>query len=263
VDRVAHGDLTARVPVRTRDELGRLAGAFNTMTEGLELKERYRGVLDKVVSPEVAEELMRSDILLGGETREVTTLFVDISSFTAMTEGMEPQRVVALVNDIMSRLGTIVEAHGGVVDKYLGDGLMALFGAPVARGDDTTRAVRAALDMQLAMTALDATRAARGEPAVRVAIGIHTGPVVAGNIGSPNRLNYTAVGESVNLAARLCQGAGAGVILVTDHVRSRAHGEFAFECVGERAFKGFSRGIEVFAVHANGAGTAPIAEGGT
>lgn len=259
--RVAGGDLAARVPVRSGDELGRLASAFNTMTEGLELKERYRGVLDKVVSPEVAQELLRSDILLGGETREVTTLFVDISSFTAMTEGMEPQRVVAFVNDIMSRLGTVVEAHGGVVDKYLGDGLMALFGAPVGRGDDATRAVRAALDMQRAMTALDAPRAARGEPPVRVAVGIHTGPVVAGNIGSPNRLNYTAVGESVNLAARLCQGAGAGVILVTHEVRTRARGEFAFECVGERAFKGFSRAVEVFAVHENATAAASSTEG--
>lgn len=245
--RVAAGSYSVRVPVRTNDELGQLGNAFNTMTEGLEQKERYRGLLDKVVSSEVAEELLRTDIALGGETREVTTLFVDISSFTPMTEGMEPQRVVALVNRIMSRLGEVVETHGGVVDKYLGDGLMALFGAPVARADHAVRAVRAALRMQEEMAALERERAT-GDAPVRVAIGIHTGPVVAGNIGSATRLNYTVVGEGVNLAARLCQGAGPGVILVSEAVHARTGDVFAMDAAGARPFKGFSRPLDVFEV---------------
>ena len=245
--RVADGNYAVRVPIRTKDELGRLGEAFNTMTEGLEQKELYRGVLDKVVSKDVADELLRSDIMLGGETRDVSTLFVDISSFTAMTEGMEPQRVVSLVNRIMSRLGEIVESHGGVVDKYLGDGLMALFGAPVRRSDHATRAVRAALRMQETMASIDRERVA-GEAPVRVAIGIHTGPVVAGNIGSTNRLNYTVVGEGVNLAARLCSGAGPGVILVSEAVRAIVGDTFTIRPAGARPFKGFSRPLEVFEI---------------
>lgn len=246
--RVAGGNYSTRVAVRSADEIGRLAAAFNTMTEGLELKERYRGVLDKVVSREVADELLSSDVMLGGETRDVTTLFVDISSFTSITEGMEPQRVVRLVNDVMSRLGAVVEMHGGVVDKYLGDGLMALFGAPVRRSDDAARALHAALLMQQAVAALVEDQVARGETPIRVAIGIHTGPVVAGNIGSANRLNYTAVGSSVNLAARLCQGAGPGTILVSEAVRQRTLDAFTFQALGARSFRGFSRPIEVYAV---------------
>jgi class 3 adenylate cyclase len=265
--RVASGNYGVRVPVRSSDEIGQLAVAFNTMTEGLELKERYRGVLDKVVSRDVAEELLASDIMLGGETREVTTLFVDVSSFTPMTEGMEPQRVIGLVNDIMSRLGAVVEAHGGVVDKYLGDGLMALFGAPVHHSDQAARAVRAAIQMQNEMSALDGERVAMGDTPIRVAVGIHTGPAVAGNVGSPNRLNYTAVGSSVNLAMRLCQAAGPGEILVSEAVSTAvesrklkveseqppANGS-AFDLkmrpLGERSFKGFSRPLEVYAVEA-------------
>jgi adenylate cyclase len=245
--RVADGNFATRVTIRTRDELGRLGEAFNTMTEGLEQKELYRGVLDKVVSKDVADELLRSDIMLGGETREVTTLFVDISSFTAMTEGMEPQRVVRLVNRIMSRLGEIVESHGGVVDKYLGDGLMALFGAPVNRTDHAARAVRAALRMQETMKELEREQAT-GETPVRVAVGIHTAPVVAGNIGSSNRLNYTVIGEGVNLAARLCSGAGPGVILVSEATRDVVQDAFAIRSAGARPFKGFSRPLEVFQV---------------
>jgi class 3 adenylate cyclase len=263
--RVASGNYGVRVPVRSTDEIGQLAVAFNTMTEGLELKERYRGVLDKVVSRDVAEELLASDILLGGETREVTTLFVDVSSFTPLTEGMEPQRVIRLVNDIMSRLGAVVEEHGGVVDKYLGDGLMALFGAPVHHPDHAARAVRAAIQMQDEMAGLDRERVARGETPIRIAVGIHTGPAVAGNVGSPNRLNYTAVGSSVNLAMRLCQGAGPGEILVSEAVFMRAtvdsrestvdseriNGDdrgVSFRTLGARSFKGFSRPLEVYAV---------------
>lgn len=246
--RVGEGRYDARVEIESEDELGRLGDAFNEMAEGLELKERYRGVLDKVVSREVAEELLKGDVVLGGENRRVTTLFADVSGFTEMSEGMEPQEVIGVLNECMERLSAAVEAERGVVDKYVGDEVMALFGAPVAHGDDALRAVRAALRMQEAMRELSRERERNGLRPVRVAIGINTGVAVAGNLGSPERMNYTVLGESVNLAARACQSAEGGEILVTAATRAELEGRIRTRSVGARELKGFSRPVELFRV---------------
>lgn len=246
--RVAHGDYHAHVSVRSRDEMGRLAAAFNEMTHGLLLKEQYRGVLDKVVSPEIADELLKGEVVLGGENREVTTLFADIAGFTALTEGMEPQEVITLINQCMDRLGRVVEETGGVVDKYVGDQVMALFGAPVALPDHAERAVNAALRMNAELADLNEQRAARGEPPLRVSTGIHSGIVVAGNMGSPNRLNYTVLGEGVNLAARLCSLAGAGEILVAESTYHAVRHVVSATPLGHQSLKGFSTPIAVWRV---------------
>lgn len=248
--RVGGGDYEAEVSVDAHDEIGTLAEAFNDMTRGLRLKERYRAVLDKVVSREVAEELMASGVELGGENREVTVLFADIRGFTALTEGMEPQGVIGLLNECMQRLSDAVDAEGGVVDKYVGDELMAVFGAPVGRDDDPLRAVRAAVRMRDAMAALNEERAARGEGRLGVGIGLNTGEAVAGNMGSSNRMNYTVLGDVVNMASRLCGGAGAGEVLVTGSVLERAGPSVVARPLGGRSFKGFSSEVEVHSVDA-------------
>jgi class 3 adenylate cyclase len=253
-ERVAAGDYDVRVAATTKDELGTLAGAFNEMTHGLMLKERYRGVLDKVVSREVADELLKGEITLGGETRQVVSLFADIRGFTAMTEGMEPQRVIALLNEFMEVAGDAVEAEGGVVDKYVGDEIMAVFGAPVSRGGDADRAVRAALRIRAAVGELNAGRAARGEPPVSVGVGINAGPAVAGNMGSPGRLNYTVLGESVNVASRLCDAARPGEILVTAAFLREMTSPVDAVALGPRMFKGLSSAIEIFTLRGPGEG---------
>ncbi|HYJ78129.1 MAG TPA: adenylate/guanylate cyclase domain-containing protein, partial [Longimicrobiaceae bacterium] len=246
--RIARGDYDARVEVAGRDELGVLARSFNEMAHGLMLKERYRGVLDKVVSRDIAEELLKGDIVLGGETRRVTTLFADVRGFTSLTEGMEPQRVIALLNEFMERASEAIDAEGGVVDKYVGDEVMALFGAPVARGDDAEAAVRAALRIRDAVAELNHERRARGEPAIGVGIGINSGPAVAGNMGSSGRLNYTVLGESVNVASRLCDVAGIGDIVVTAAVLEEIGGHVDAVSLGARALKGLSADVELFSV---------------
>ncbi len=270
--RVAGGDYEVEVPVESNDEIGTLARAFNEMTEGLRLKERYRGVLNKVVSPEVATELMAGEVVLGGETRQATVLFGDLRGFTATTSTMEPQSVIRLLNECMEVLSDAVERAGGVVDKFVGDEIMAIFGAPIARSDDAVRAVRAALEMQEALTRLNGVRTERGEPVLGLGIGINTGEVVAGNMGSPNRLNYTVVGSTVNLAARLCSSAEPGEVLIGEATRAAlgdasneaslpSHGiegsgeqdapsVIRTESVGSRPFKGFTDPIEVFRAHA-------------
>jgi class 3 adenylate cyclase len=247
-ERVAGGDYEVRVETESRDELGTLAEAFNEMTHGLLLKERYRGVLDKVVSREIADELLKGEIVLGGETRRVTTLFADIRGFTAMTEGMEPQRVIALLNEFMERASDAVHAEGGVVDKFVGDELMAVFGAPVARGNHADQAVRAAIRIRQAMDAVNRDRAARGEAPLGVGIGINSGPAVAGNMGSPGRLNYTVLGESVNIASRLCDQAAAGEILVVEPFLAALETAVDAQPLGPRSFKGISAPLPVYTI---------------
>ncbi|HEY0024118.1 MAG TPA: adenylate/guanylate cyclase domain-containing protein [Longimicrobium sp.] len=257
--KVAEGDLETRVAVAGRDELGTLAAAFNEMTHGLMLKERYRGVLDKVVSREVADELLKGEIRLGGETRDVTSLFADVRGFTSLAEGMDPERVIGLLNELVGRMGAAVEAEGGVVDKFLGDGLMAIFGAPGVQPGHALHAVRAAVRMRDAVAGVNAERAVRGEANVEVGIGINSGPAVAGNMGSPGRLNYTVLGESVNLASRLCSSAAGAEILVARATWERVEDEVDAVPGGVRSIKGLSAPVEVFRVRGlRAAGRIPV-----
>lgn len=248
VGRVGEGDYETTVQVETRDEIGVLAEAFNDMTQGLKMKEQYRGVLNKVVSREIAEELMKGEVVLGGENREVTVLFADVRGFTSLTEGMEPQEVIGLLNQCMERMSSAVEEEGGVVDKYVGDELMAIFGAPVSKGQDALRAVRAAQGIQTRIGSWNRERETRGLLPIRVGIGINTGTAVAGNMGSPDRLNYTVLGESVNLASRLCSAAAPGEIRISEHTLSRLDGQVEAEPAGREELKGFSRAVDTFRV---------------
>ncbi|MEQ1856736.1 MAG: adenylate/guanylate cyclase domain-containing protein [Longimicrobiales bacterium] len=246
--RVAKGDYGAEVSVTTHDEMRTLADAFNDMTRGLLLRERYRSVLNKVVSTDVAEELMRGEVELGGENRLVTVLFADIRGFTSLTEGMEPQEVIGLLNESMECLSRAIDTEGGVVDKFIGDEVMAVFGAPVTQEDHARRAVAAALRMRVGMSELNEVRTARGDRPLGIGVGINSGVAVAGNMGSTNRLNYTVVGDAVNLASRLAGQARAGEILVSGATLRLAGEGVRAPLLGGRALKGFSAEVEVYGV---------------
>jgi adenylate cyclase len=246
--RVEEGDFDARVEVTSIDEMGTLARAFNDMTHGLALKEQYRGVLDKVVSRDIAEELLKGEVKLGGEKREVSVLFADITGFTTITDGMSPPDVIALLNECMERLTDVVEREGGVVDKYVGDQVMALFGAPVTRGHDSLRAVRAAMGMQRAMAELNEERARRGERPLEVSIGINTGQVMAGNMGSPSRLNYTVLGDGVNLASRVEGYAPSAGVLITDRTFAQVSEYVRVQDAGMVQLRGFAQAVQLYQV---------------
>src|SRR5262249_437673 len=156
-----------------------------------------------VISPEVAAELLEKGRALGGEEREVTVLFSDLRNFTGMCEALSPQEMLAILNRYFTRMAAIVEKHGGVIDKYVGDALMALFGAPLSYADDANRALSASLEMVAALEDVIQEWRLRGLPTINLGIGIHTDIVVAGNMGSETRLNYTVIGDGVNLASRL------------------------------------------------------------
>jgi adenylate cyclase len=170
-------------------------------------------------------------VALGGELLPVTILFTDIRSFTTISEKMDAQSLVALLNQYFSEMVGVIMQHDGVVDKYIGDAIMAVFGAPVPRPDDALNAVRAAVRMRVALGHLNDRLRERGIAPIRTGIGIHTGDVVAGNIGSEQRMEYTVIGDAVNVASRLegsTKDLGVDVLisdatyeLVQGHIRAR------------------------------------------
>lgn len=200
---IARGDYAARITLDRVDELGQLADAMNSMSAGLAERDRVRDLLDKNVSPEVAAQLLRDGTALGGEEREVTILFADLRGFTTLSEKLPPPELLALLNRYLDRMSAAIEGEGGVIDKYIGDAIMALFGAPVTQGDAPARALAAALAMERALGVLNSEFAAEGRPPLAIGIGVNTARVVAGNIGSHRRLNYSVIGDGVNVAARL------------------------------------------------------------
>ncbi|MCC6825045.1 MAG: GAF domain-containing protein [Acidobacteria bacterium] len=159
---------------------------------------------------------------LGGVNQTVTVLFADIRGFTALSEHEKPEKVVALLNRYFSAMTEVIFAHGGTLDKYIGDGLMALFGAPTASQNDPVNAVKAAVAMQTRVVKLNDELRAEGFPAVQVGVGLHTGEAVVGYIGSDKRSEYTAIGDTVNLASRLESNAGPGQILLSEATQTAA-----------------------------------------
>ncbi|MGZ5096865.1 MAG: adenylate/guanylate cyclase domain-containing protein, partial [Usitatibacter sp.] len=200
---VARGNYEVRVGHTGDDEIGELSRAFDNMVRGLVERDSMRDALGKVASSEVVTQLLQGQIELGGEEREVTVMFTDIRNFAALCETLSPQQSLSLLNQFLTAISRVVEEHEGVVDKYLGDGVMAIFGAPVTRPDDAQRALDCALEIRRRVAALGPALAARGLPHPDIGIGVNTSRVIAGNIGSPTRLNYTVLGDGVNLASRL------------------------------------------------------------
>ncbi|NGX39994.1 MAG: Adenylate cyclase 2 [Chlamydiae bacterium] len=211
------------MPPGRHDEISTLCTSFEKMVTGLKEKEKVKGVLNKVVSPEIAEEIMKGSIHLGGEERRVSVLFADIRQFTQMTANLAPAEVIEMLNTCMTKISHVIDEYGGVIDKYVGDEVMALFGAPIEKEDSALRAVLCGLAIQKELHAWNAEREKEGKPPVEMGVGIHTGIVLAGNMGAENRLNYTVIGNNVNLAARLCGMAERGEVLISKDVLDRPH----------------------------------------
>jgi len=250
--RIAAGDYTTRIDLDRADELGQLADAFNAMSHGLAERDRVRDLLDKNVSPEVAAQLMRDGATLGGEERLVTVVFADLRGFTPLSEQLPPRELVGLLNRYLDVMSAAIEAHGGIIDKYIGDEIMALFGAPQARPDDADRAVQAALAMRAALADFNAELAAAGQPPLAFGVGINSGHVIAGNVGSARRLNYTVLGDGVNLAARLQpltrRPEFATDIILSEETRLLLQTTFALRDLGTVEVKGKTTATRIWAV---------------
>ena len=261
VDQLAAGDLAVRVPPTSRDEVGELTRAFNEMGDSLQQKQRVQNAFGRYVNDYVLNQLLEGpeEEGRGGIEREVTILFADIRGFTHLSEGLKAHKVVALLNEIFQLVSDRILERGGTIDKFIGDSVMAYFGAPVTQPDHALRALSAAIDIQQAVAAR--TRASRrpgADPSeslpVEVGIGIHTGVVVVGNIGSDRRTDFTAVGDAVNVAHRLEKLAQPGEILVSEAVQRvvRTSARLRFE--GERQLSGREEPVHVYSVEIDGRG---------
>jgi adenylate cyclase len=201
--RVLEGDFAHRLDVRRDDEIGFLSRSFNEMVAGLEERERIKETFGRFVSRDVAAAVLSGNLPLEGERREVTILFQDVRGFTTIAERLDPRLLVRLVNLLFGEVVAAVESHGGVIRVFTGDGVMALFGAPIGHDDDPARAVRAALDLVARLPALNERLAGEGLPELRIGIGIHHGDVVVGRIGPDERTEYGVVGDAPNVASRI------------------------------------------------------------
>lgn len=203
--KVSQGDFSVRSQASTHDELATLTASFNGMTEGLAERERIKAVFGKFHSKAVFQKLLKEDkIKLGGERIPVTVFFSDIRSFTSRAEQMSPEQVVEMLNEYMTEMVSVIEKHGGVVDKYVGDAIMAIWGMPEAEVSvDAERALAACLEMRERLAELNQRRLARGQSAIEIGMGLNSGEVIAGNIGSPSRMEYTVIGDTVNTASRM------------------------------------------------------------
>ena len=198
MDAVAEGDADVSVPVNDASEIDRLQAGFNAMVEGLRERERLRELFGRQVGDDVAREALERGVTLGGQSRVVSALFVDVIGSTALAAREPPERVVAMLNDFFAAVVDSVARHGGLVNKFEGDGALCVFGAPVERDDHAAAALAAARDLR---ARLDEQRAAGS--ALDAAIGVSCGTVVAGHIGAEERYEYTVIGDPVNEAARL------------------------------------------------------------
>jgi adenylate cyclase len=201
--RIRAGNYAEPVDVEQEDEIGALATSFNDMMKGLAERDQVRDMLGRVVAPEIAQELLSREIELGGEERTVTVFFCDVRGFTGIAEREPPERLVRILNTFLTSASAAIEARGGVIEEYMGDGVKALFGAPLEHADDARRAVLAALDLEASLPQLNREVSTLGGGPLAVGIGINTARVVAGRMGSLSRLKYTVVGDGVNLASRL------------------------------------------------------------
>lgn len=199
---VAAGNLDTTVPVRSTDEIGRLGAAFNQMTEGLRERDRIKRTFKKYLAPEVVDYLLTHPEAqaLGGQRRELTVLFSDLAGFTTLSESLEPEAVIALLNEYFTEVSRRIVERGGTIDKYIGDAIMAFFGAPVPRAEHALAGCLSAIDH---IEALKVLSARWGKDVLSVRVGVNTGEMIVGNIGGEQGQDYTVIGDAVNLASRL------------------------------------------------------------
>ncbi|MCD6287738.1 MAG: FHA domain-containing protein [Candidatus Hydrogenedentes bacterium] len=213
--------------------------------------ETKRSHLQRYLSPSVVEEILNhpDEVELGGTKRQLTAMFCDIRGFTGLSEQIEADQVVALLNEYFSAMTEILFKHKGTLDKYIGDEIMGLFGSPITADDDAVRAVRAAVEMQDRLAEMRELWRRDGRPPIEVGIGLATGEAVAGNVGSPSCMGFTAIGNSVNTARRLCGRAEPNQIFICEKTYEKVASEVDAECLGPLALKGKAETIVTYLVH--------------
>jgi class 3 adenylate cyclase len=254
---VREGRFDHRIPVTTADELGEVTAAFNQMVDGLAERERMREAFGTYLDKQVAEYILSDGYEPEGFEVEVSALFCDARDFTGFAGDAEAKEVVASLNELFETVVPIVARHGGHVDKFIGDGLLAVFGAPERHPDHADRAVRAAIEMARTVNH-------DGAGPLEIGVGVNSGRVVAGSIGGAGRLNFSVIGDAVNVAARVEAATRrlGDEVLITDATREQLSESVVVEPRGPVELRGKSEPVELWAPQVAAAEHAVPADGG-
>lgn len=244
-------DVKASDSIKTKDEVGTLAIAFDQMTIGLKEREKMKNVFNKFHGTAITEELLKSELVRGGKSSEATVFFSDIRGFTDFSEGHTPEEVVLMLNEYFDVMVAIINKHGGVVDKFIGDAIMAVWGAPNKSTNDEENAVMACLEMRIALYHLNDQRILKSLPPIVIGIGLHSGHVVSGAIGSSERMEYTVIGDTVNTASRIeasTKSFGSD-LLISEETQSRLSDKFITEIAGKVQVQGKAEALTLYKVN--------------
>jgi adenylate cyclase len=233
-----------------QDEVKDLAFAFDNMTEGLKERDKVKNLFSKFHGSSVTDDLMNQEVGLGGQKKDVIVFFSDIRGFTAFSEKRSPEEVVEMLNEYFEVMVGIINKQGGVVDKFIGDAIMAVWGAPKSNDRDAHNATMACIQMRLALVELNDKRKARGQPPLAIGIGLHAGSVISGTIGSTERMEYTVIGNTVNTGSRIeasTKAFGAD-LLISEEVVNLVGESFIVELAGAAEVKGRSDPLKMYKV---------------
>lgn len=230
-----------------KDEVGELAVAFDQMTEGLKERDKVKNLFNKFHGSSITEDLMKKDVSIGGQSKEVIVFFSDIRGFTAFSEKKRPEEVVAMLNEYFAVMVKIINSHGGIVDKFIGDAIMAVWGVPASTPKDAHNAVKACLEMRKALAELNERRMTRSESPIQIGMGLHSGTAISGTIGSEERMEYTIIGNTVNTGSRIESSTKAfgSDLLVSDTVLEKIGDAFLAEYAGAAEVKGRSEPLKL------------------
>lgn len=251
VESIGKGSFETRLSETSGEEFNAVALSINHMAAGLAERERVKTAFARYVSHQVVDTILQStsDIKLSGDRRMISVLFCDIRGFTTISETLAPEKVVQLLNEYFESMVEVVFRNGGTLDKFIGDGLMVIFGAPQDDPKQEEHALQAAIEMQAELRKL----AEKWKPEglnLRIGIGINSGPAIVGNIGSARRMDYTAIGDTVNLASRLessTKELGVGILL-SEYTYNALRGSYRFRSMGSVRVRGRSQAVETYSV---------------
>lgn len=246
---ISEGFYDGYVPIVSNDEFGLIADKTNHMVQGLRERDLCQMSFGKYVTPEVSEMILSGEISPEGELRHVTVLFCDLRGYTPFVERTDPKDVVKFLNAYFTEMEQTIRKHNGIVLQYIGDEIEAVFGYPIHEPDHPERAVRAALEMRQRLEGLNERGKGAGEAPIRHGVGIHTGNVLAGSVGSPDRLVYAMVGDTVNLASRIqtLNKQFQTDILISQTTKAWIDpGLYPLESLGKTAIRGKSEEVEIF-----------------
>ena len=251
MEEISRGNLEKQVPILSRDELARVAEQTNRMMQGLKERDFCRTRFDEYISPEISRKILDDAIAPGGDIVDVSILFCDIRNYTAFAEKSGPNEVVDTLNRYFGAMAEVIQSHGGVVLQFIGDEIEAVFGAPEPDDRHPDRAVAAAVDMRSALDRLNARARQSGDPEIRHGIGIHSGQVLAGNVGSTDRKTYTMLGDTVNLASRiqvLNKELGTDILVSAETQGRLQSATIQLRSMGSHAIRGKSEPVAVYTV---------------